>query len=671
MKKSFLGLLIAGIVLVGFHAFWLWPALSSKPIQLPQTYDRTSQVSFLSFSSLQNSLLLEQPHWPQNVFGRINNPKPEFIFIPLLVFSGLILVRKNQIAGFWFLIAVISTFLSKGSNEPFPQVYSFLFTYLPGFSFFRDPTKFFFLIALSYSILVAFSVQALSKRRIALILLVIYFLFLARPIYLGQMSGMISAPKLQKEFEELGAILKNNGSGRVFWIPSKAPLGYVDTLHPSVSAAGLSQKRPFAVGIKGPYETFNFLREAPYMGEIFDVSGIGYIAYPYLDPRRDDMHPDNVRYFYTFLDQLSKRAWLTKIDNSPIPLLKTKQHQDKFFVAPNFWWVIGSDSIYNEATKSAALKLAQNALVFTEEYPGLGKKIDELDDAKIVLNHKTDLDLAASFLNPKDLIFPAKNLGFDPDRSGWWKREAADLVRWRSFLQDKYGIDNQDFDLGGGWAVGEKSLKLVIQNSQFGKDKILLARVMESSKSGELKFYQENKLVGEIKTMIDGETNVRWFEVGKLSSNQELTIASEGDINVVNVLAIVNSNEWSADQLKAKSYSDQGRVVDFNEKNTLVQSPEIEYQEINPTKYKVFVKGLASPAFLIFSQNYDGLWKMNGREPFPVYSLLNGFEINHDGEYVVEFEPQRYIYPGLIITGITISLLCLFLCKSRKSADSK
>lgn len=678
LKRFALVFLITGIILMGFHAFWLWPALASKPIQLPQTYDRTSQISFLSFSSLQDSILLQQPHWPQNVFGRISNPRPEFMLIPLLVFSSLILIKKNKqsssadkIVGFWLLISVVTIFLSKGSNEPFPQVYSFLFTYIPGFSFFRDPTKFYFLITLSYSILIAFSVQSLSKYKIIPLLLLLYFTFLARPLYLGQMTGMISSPKLQKEFIQLGNILNNNDSGRVFWIPSQAPLGYTSTLFPSVSAAGLSQKRPFAVGIKGPYETFNFLREAPYMGEIFDVSGIGYIAYPYLDPRRDDMHTDNVKYFYTFLDQLSKRPWLTKVEDSSIPLLKTTSHQSKFFVAPNVWWVIGSDSLYNEATKSAGLKLAKNALIFAEEYPGLGKKIDKLPEAKIVLNHKTGLDLAASFLNPKDLIFPAKNLGFDPDLSGWWKREAADLVRWRSFLQGKYGIDNTDFDLGGGWAVGEKSLKLAIQDPEFGKDKILLARLMESSKSGELKFYQANKLVGEIKTMVEGDANVRWFEVGNLSSGQELTISSEGDINVVNALAVVNSNEWSVDTMKAKSYSDQGRIVDFNEKNTQAQSPEVKYQEIDPTKFRVSVKGLNSPAFLVFSQNYDGLWKMNNESSLPVYSLLNGFNLDHDGDYVVEFQPQRYIYPGLIITGITISLLCLLLYRSRKSADSK
>ncbi|MBI2196507.1 hypothetical protein HYU45_02725 [Candidatus Daviesbacteria bacterium] len=671
-RRLLLGFSITSIVLIGFHMYWLLPTLISKQIQLPQTYERTSQVTFLSFSSLSHSLLLQQPHWPQNVFGRLASPRPEFVFIPLLAFSVLILAKRNTTVAFWLLISIISIFLSKGSNEPFGQMYSFLFTYVPGFSLFRDPSKFYFLTSLSYSILLAFLVQALSKVKFLPVLFILYFIFLARPVFLGQMSGLFSFPLFQKEFDSLAEKIKNDVNfSRVFWIPATAPMGYTSTSHPTAPANRLSQKRPFAVGTKGTYETFNFLREAPYMGQIFDVAGIDYIVYPYLDPRRDNMHKDNIRYFYTFLDQLSNRPWLSKIENSPIPLLKTKQHQEKFFITPDVWWVIGSDSIYNEATKSAQLKLSKNALIFAEEKAGLGRRIDEIPEAKIILNNKTGLDLTASFIDSTHLVFPAKSLGFGPDQSGWWKRETADLVWWRSFLQEKYGIDNQDFDLGGGWAIGEGNLKFAlpmavsfetIRNLKLEKNKVLLARVMESSRSGSLKFYQDNQLVGELLTKIDGETNVRWFEVGELSSDKELEIISEGDINVVNVLAVLDKDKWITYQTRAGQL--KGRIVNFDEKNALRDtSPEVTYKKINPTKYKVKIEGLTAPSLLIFSQNYDQLWKMNNQTPLPVYSLLNGFRVEKDGEYIVEFKPQKYVYPGLVISGITVTVLLVLLIR--------
>ena len=671
-KKLFKNLIITFLftvlIMLGFHAYWIVPSLFAKTPNLPVTYDRLTQVDFLSFSSIGHSIFLQQPHWYANVFGRISQIKIEFILIPVIVFLSPILLKKSLATGFWLLIALLGIFLSKGSQDPLPGIYLWLFGHIPGFSFFRDPVKFYFLTALSYSVIIGFTINAINKLELknklsAVIvkyipyLVILYLFFLARPVYLGWMTGMISQPIYPVEFNQTANVLQQDKNfSRVVWLPTTRPLSFVSLNHPPIEAFRLLNKRPFAVGTKGAYETLNFLREASFMGEIFDVAGIGYIVDPYLDPRRDDMHPDNMKYYYTFLKQLSEKPWLSLVKNSPIPLLKTKEHQDIFFTTPNIWWVIGSDSIYNEATKSANLKLSKNSMIFAEEYSGLGKRIDELPEAKIVLNNKTNSDLAANFIDAADLIFPAKGLNFEPNKSGWWKRETADLIRWRSFLQEKYGIDNQDFDLGGGWAVGEGNLKFEIRNLKLEKDKILLARVMESSRSGSLKFYQGDKLLGQISTKpckvrpckVE-ETNVRWFEVGKLDSGNEIIIISEGDINVVNALAVLDEKKWAEYKEKAREYQDRGRIADFDEKYAQVSSADITFQNINPTKYKVSIKGLAEPVFLIFSQNFDGLWKINGQTSLPVYSLLNGFRIERNGDYLIEFEAQKYVNIGLII----------------------
>lgn len=667
-KKIFIIFTLSFIALVGIHSYWILPALLSKSPQLPQTYERISQVDFLSFSSILHSLLLQQPHWYENVFGRVSQPQTWFVGISFLVFSVILLKRKDKTVGFWLIIALVGIFLSKGSQEPLPGIYTFLFTHLPGFSLFRDPVKFYFLSALAFTVLISLTIDKVVLNKLTRwipLFIIIYLIWLVRPVYLGQMTGMLSFPIYQKEYSAFENILKDDKDPSiVFWIPMKSPLGFSSSLYPSVDATGLGQKRPFIVGSKGTYETLNFLREAPYMGEIFDVAGIGYVAYPLLNPRRDNMHPDNIRYFYTFLDQLSKLSWLSNIDSSPIPLLKTKSHQDKFFITPNIWWVVGSDNIYDEATKSAQLKLSKNSLIFAEEYPGLGKRVDELPEVKIILNNKTNLDLAATFINPSDLIFPAKKLDFDPDKSGWWKREAADLIKWREFLQIKYSIDNQDFDLGGGWAIGEGNLKLKMQNEKLKDNQVLLARVLESSRSGSLSFSQDDNLIGQVDTKKPGN-NIRWFEVGELKKGGELGITSSGDINVVNTLAVLDKNEWLSYQDKAKSM--QGRTVNFDEKNTKnSNNPTVTYRKINPTKYVVNVSNLTQSAFLVFSQNYDGLWKMDGQISLPVYGLLNGFKIEKDRQYTVEFEPQKYVFPGLIISGLTAGILFLLLIKSSK-----
>lgn len=670
-KEVLLSAIFTILIIFSFHAYWILPALVVKTPQLPQTYERVSQIDFLSFSTLLHSLALSQPHWYKNIFGKISEVSFEFLLIPALAFAALALVRKNIHVGFWAIIAILGIFLSKGSNPPLTQIYSYLFVNVPGFSLFRDPAKFYFLICISYTILIAFSLQAIGKFfKLAPLVFIILLFWMIRPLYLGQMSGLFSEPSFKKEYSQLKDVLtEDKDFSRVFWIPNSAPLGYVGPNHPLLEASRLAGKRPFSPAISGTYETYNFLREAPYMGEIFDVSGIGYIAYPFIDSKKEEKDFDKEKYYYDFLDQLSNLPWLSKIEYSGIPLLKVNDHQDKFFATGNIWWVIGDDGIYSESTKSAQLKLKNNGIVFVEEHAGLGNRLSEVTGAKIVLNKKNHTDLAASFIDISKLFFPAKSLDFNPNQSGWWKRESSDLVWWRDFLKSKYGIDNKDFDLGGGWAVGEGEKEFQMSNFKFQMGNVLLARVMESSRSGNLKFYQDDQLIGEVKTKIEEDANIRWFEAGQLQKDgKELKITSEGDINVVNALAVLGKDDW--DNLKDKVDKLQERVINFEEKNTRdVISPKVSYRKINPTKYIVDASGLTEPILLVFSQNYDPLWKMNNvQTPLPIYNLLNGFIVEEDGQYTIEYVGQKYVNYGLIISAILTSGLVLILIRNRKQS---
>lgn len=664
--------LLTGITLLFVHLPWILPSVLIKSPSLPVTYDRSQQVEFLSFSSLGHSLLLLQPHWYTNVFGRISELKLEFFLIPILVFFTPILTPKNILVMFWMVVALMSIFLTKGSQEPFPHIYNWLFDHLPGFVLFRDPTKFYFLVALSYSVLLAIFIEVLlnikSKShlinkliKVTPIIVIIYLIVLARPVYLGQMTGLFSSPLYKEHYAELMNFFRSDQKySRIVYVPHHPPLGYSTPLHPAIDGLYLTNKRPFAIGTVGTYEAINFLRESSFMGEIFDIAGISYIVFPLLDPRRDDMHIDNVKHYYTFINQIANLPWVSAdrmlLD---MPVLKVREHQDKFFMTANLWWVIGSDNIYIDATKSAKLRLAKNALVFAEETSGLGNKLSEFPEAKIVLNNKNLIDLAATFIDTTKLIFPAQRLDFNPDKSGWWKREAIDLVWWRDFLQSKYGIDNTDFDLGGGWAVAEGNLKLILPDNKLAQGNILLARVMESSQGGQLEFYQEDALIGTIKTTNSerdiSKTNVQWFEVGLLpNKGRTLSIASEGSINVVNALAVLDNQEWIGYQRNAEKLRAESRITTFSSENVDLDEANVEYKTVNSTEYKIKISGVSKPMFLVFSQSYDQLWKMGNSNPIPVYSMFNLYRIENNGEYEVYFEAQKYVFPGFVVAIVFI-----------------
>ena len=313
-----------------------------------------------------------------------------------------------------------------------------------------------------------------------------------------------------------------------------------------------------------------------------------------------------------------------------------------------------------------------------------------------ILHDKNRLDYWASLVSPELFIYPAKNLGLSPDDSGWWKREGSDVISWRGFLQSKYTLDNSDLDFGGGWAVAEGDRQLKIESDKFVAGDRLLARVMVSSKGRSLSFYQNESLIGTINTSMESpqkiawdaasdgggerafdKANFVWFEVGDLVSDGQLLIKSNGEINVINVLVssppklfevtkkIAHYGQVELDLSKTKP---EELESEFGVKSQV----EVSYEGVSPTQFKVKISGLSNdfyygvyPVVLVFSSTYSPFWKLDGNSAFPVYGFLNGFTVFEDGEYTIYYEPQKYVVPGLWISGITLISVIGFLLLKR------
>ncbi|HEX6977264.1 MAG TPA: hypothetical protein VF185_02820, partial [Patescibacteria group bacterium] len=696
-KKLFFGYLfsgfISGIVFVLLHLYWILPLVFVRDNLLPPSYD----AGIKSFTTLYHSLALLQPNWYVNVFGKISPLRFDFVLIPILVFLAPILKKKDKTVGFWLLVSLISIFLAKGTAPPFGEVYALIYAKVPGFNLFRDSTKFFFLVALSYCVLLAIVVNQISKKvKTAPLFLIFYLLLLVSPVYLGKMTGVFSKPAYQSGYESLNRELENDSQfGRVLWIPSRPPLGYSDLNHPYVEALRMVIARPFAIGRVGDYELFNFLRESPFVGQILKVSSIRYLVYPYPDTRREDLKKDNIDYYHSFLSQISKLPWVEELhnygsDSFPIPLLKVKDSQDHLYISSNLFGILGSDEIYENLMKVKDFDLSRNALVFLEEKTNASKKFAETF-GRIVLYNKSEIDLKGSLVDSSLLLFPSKILNLDPDSSGWWKRDGRDVSAWRNFMQDKYQIDNLDFDYGGGWAIAEGKLKLKLDKLNIQKGDILLARVMKSSRGGKINFIEGGKSVGVLSTKTDGTQKINiklsgsvvpkfftfnrasfdWVEVGNLDEGKEIILETEGDINVVNALAVIPASKWSEIETEVKNLRKEGKILEWDKINSgnlrVFETPNtvnLSYKEINPTLYKISVKGITKPVVIAFSETYDNNWHLNNSEGLSLYSLINGFEVEKDGDYILEFAPQKYVDVGLIGTlmGILLVILILILC---------
>lgn len=690
--------LVVGIILTGLNLYWLLPSILSKAPQLPLTYARESQTSFLSFASLAHGLFMQQPHWYRNFFGKVFPVSPEFILIPFLVFLAPVLKKRSKDVSFWLLVALAGVFLVKGVNGPFPQVYSWLFSHIPGFSLFRDSTKFYFLITLSFALLLSVTIQEFARRTkrgfIVGVLTVCYLVFLARPVWLGKMTGVLGNTPFEKEYARLSLRLGADSEyGRVVWIPRRASLGYSSPNHIHLDASRLLEMRPFASGVVGSYELFNFLRQ-PYIGELLKLTGVKYLAYPFPDARREELKPDNIEYYNWFINKLTQASWIEKNEKyGPFVLFQTKENKNKIFLVNKVWWVIGSDDIYQKILTVPELNLSDNALVFAEEVPNLLSRIRDFPEAGILLNEKSKLDIIGSNFSGDRYVDVSGNLGFSPNKTGWWKREASDLITWRGFLQEKYVLDNQDLDLGQGWSVaeGDKQLSVDISNKHIENSRVF-ARVMKSSKGGSIEFYQGERLIGSTETKKAGKRVVysqvtpetldfeksgfEWVDIGNLvGKEKELVLKTAGEINVLNSLVIIPKEELEeittrVDEILATRQIINREDIESNRYllNNLSKDGDanIEYEYLSPTHYKVRVSGLTQPAVLIFSEGYDPFWVLSGKEPLRVYSILNMFRIEKDGEYDLSFHPQKYILPGLFVSLLFLVFSALVIFKKQR-----
>src|ERR1035437_4166825 len=164
---------IPGAITLLLQAFWILPSIfhGGNPVEsLGAGYSSVGAVQFLSFAKLENTIALLHPNWPENIFGKAYFMRPEFLLLPVLAFASLFFIKRNEASKekvyilFFALLGLIGAFLAKGSNDPFGGIYLWMFNHVPGFIMFRDPAKWYPLVAISYAVLIPFSMWKIYER---------------------------------------------------------------------------------------------------------------------------------------------------------------------------------------------------------------------------------------------------------------------------------------------------------------------------------------------------------------------------------------------------------------------------------------------------------------------------------------------------------------------------
>jgi hypothetical protein len=334
------------------HAFWILPLVLShqNPAeQLGAAYTSLSSVQYFSFAKFENTISLLHPYWPENIFGKVSFMKPEFLILPIVAFSSLLFVNKknkkeSQYILFFALLGLIGAFLAKGTNDPFGNVYLWIFGHVPGFVMFRDPTKWYMLIVLSYSVLIPFTIwkasgwlSEKSKKKIKnvishslCILFVIIWFVTIRQAFFGQLTGTFSPTIVPSEYISFEEFLSNQQQfSRTFWIPSTQRFGYFSQNHPAISAE-------YFFNIFDEKSLIRKLNQ-PGTEKLLQESGVKYVVVP-TDSQKEIFLNDRTysqKLYLQTIKDVSKIPWLKPVHVSNLAIFELSNFKNHFWISTN------------------------------------------------------------------------------------------------------------------------------------------------------------------------------------------------------------------------------------------------------------------------------------------------------------------------------------------------
>lgn len=321
---------IVVFISVILNSYWLLPlgVTAFRPLEVPgQAYTTKDALQFFSFADFSHAISLLHPNWPENIFGKTYFLRPEFLLLPLLAFGSLLFAARKTLA--FALVALVGAFLAKGANEPFGGVFVWLFEHVPGFVMFRDPTKFYVMIAVSYAVLIPNFLVSLTKKRAWIVPLFFlgYWSMLIWPAISGNLGGTFTKKSVPGQYVTLKEWqAREPGFFRTLWVPRQSRFAFstpnqfpveAEPLFSATDAASL--RRVF--GEEGTKERLTVL-------------GIRYIIVPF-DPygelfREDRVYSPQKRMAVERM--LDGVPWLTKIQTGDIAVYKTPEHRDRFWV---------------------------------------------------------------------------------------------------------------------------------------------------------------------------------------------------------------------------------------------------------------------------------------------------------------------------------------------------
>lgn len=343
-------LLITGLSILTLNGFWLVPTLlGGVGSNITQLTSRSLFGGWLF--DLPHALALSASNWTGGATtgGFIMEPIKLYLWIvPIIALVPLAIGAKLRPHGrkqilFFSILTVIGIFLTKQVLDPLPQAYPWLYAHFPGFSLFREASKFYLLTAWGYMGLLGVGLIVLKRLRrkifyVASISLILVACINLLPLVTGDIGGLFVSRQIPHDYTILNnRLASQTNMTRTLWTPTYSQWAYFDITHPEVSAVTIMQqdwKSLITDTSDSLHQRFLTFFNEPFARNLMDAGSIRLVVVPLRDTVNDDDFFDlygNNRQFY--IDMFNKVPWLKRVNIGTKEIAVYENQSSKPYIA--------------------------------------------------------------------------------------------------------------------------------------------------------------------------------------------------------------------------------------------------------------------------------------------------------------------------------------------------
>lgn len=276
-------------------------------------------------------------------------------------------IKNNLI--FFLIISLIGIFLTKQSGPPFSNTYLLLYKYLPGFSFFREASKFYLLTSFGYMGLLSCFLLIIKQKQINYKISFYYFIVIIitslslwnfKPLITGEIKTLFVSRTIPNDYKILEKFLSKQSSFFRTLLITESRWSYFSLYHPYVN----SPTNYLNVNNKQKLNDYNFifdLLNSSFTNNLLDNSTIKYLIISLKDYSDNEFinyyKYSNEEYIY----QLNKIKFLKKINigTKNIAIYENENFKPKIYLTNNV------ESIYDDIPYSPINYLQINSTKYS------------------------------------------------------------------------------------------------------------------------------------------------------------------------------------------------------------------------------------------------------------------------------------------------------------------